>query len=266
MHTLDGQTQSDLPSVTWITPTYCRPQTLANLIACFEAQQYPADKLRLLILDDVGQYPTQLTGNRWEIISIRKRFASLPAKFNALAGLCESEIIVVAEDDDSFLPHHTAQHVAALQVGDFSKPKQVLSDYQCRIGEYRVENGAGRFHGSIAFRRTHWERMGGWPLSHQANFDQQMLSHFASVGTAVEFTQEGLPQYVFRWHTGHFHGQSLATGPGDTGWYSRFQRTSEPVDSITPKLDPYTERLYESLGYRQPMEPNAGVAIPGAAG
>ena len=250
MHSLDGQAPHDLPTVTWITPTYCRPQTLPNLIACFLAQQYPTDKLRLLILDDVGQYPTQPAGDRWEIISFRKRFASLPAKFNALAGLCESDIIVVAEDDDSFLPHHTAQHAAVLESADFSKPKQVLSDYQCRIGEYRIEDAAGRFHGSIAFRRTHWERMGGWPLSHQANFDQQMLSHFASQGEAAEFTQEGPPQYCFRWHTGHFHGQSLATGPGDTEWYSRFQRTAEPVESITPAFDAYTERLYESLGYR----------------
>lgn len=249
-NTLDSETSPGLPTVTWITPTYCRPQTLANLIACFHAQDYPADRLRLLILDDAGQYPTQPSGGRWGIISIRKRFASLPAKFNALAGLCESDIIMVAEDDDSFLPLHTINHAHALRDGDFSKPSRVLSDYQCRIGEYRVEQADGRFHGSIAFRREYWERVGGWPLSHAANFDQQMLSHFAAHGRTVDPALLGPLQYVFRWHTGHFHGQSQATGPGDCEWYSRFRRNADPVETITPAFDAYTKALYESLGYR----------------
>lgn len=266
MHSLDRQATASPPTVTWITPTYCRPQTLANLIACFEAQTYPADRLRLLILDDVGQYPSQPSGDRWEIVSIRKRFASLPAKFNALAGLCDSDIIVVAEDDDSFLPEHTTCHVLALDEGDFSKPSRVLSDYQCRIGEHREEQAAGRFHGSVAFWRSHWERKAGWPLSHRANFDQQMMSHFSADSITVDPCRFGSPQYVFRWHTSHYHGQSQATGPEDAGWYSRFSRNAEPVATIVPKFDSYTEALYESLGYRKPVEPHAGLEIPGAVG
>ena len=234
------------PRVTWITPTYRRPQTLANLIACFLGQDYPPELLDLIILDDAGQYGPGCRGDRWQVISIDRRFASLPAKFNALAGLTDADVIVVAEDDDSFLPHHTASHVRALDHGEFSKPSQVLSDYP---GHLVTEGAAGRFHGSIAFRRTLWERAGGWPLSHQANFDQQMLSHFAAVAGVTIDPIEDLgadPSYVFRWNTGHYHGQSAADGPGDQDWYRKSAQNSpvQRIETITPQFDTLTAALY----------------------
>lgn len=244
------------PRVTWITPTYCRPQTLPNLIACFLSQTYPADRLQLLILDDAGQYGPQCRGDRWQVISMNRRFNSLPAKFNALVALTETEsdddIIIVAEDDDSFLPQHTSAHVQALFDGDFSKPSRVLSDYKCTPGQYVTEAADGRFHGSIAFRRTHWAERGGWPLTDAANFDQQMLSHFAASGRTVDPCRYATPQYVFRWHTNQYHGQSLASGPGDTEWYRNHDAqklANGPVGAILPKFDVYTEALYARFNH-----------------
>lgn len=258
-----------LPRVTWITPTFCRPQTLPNLIACFLAQQYPAERLRLLILDDAAQYSRSCRGDRWRVVSIDQRFNSLPAKFNALVGLTETEddndVIVVAEDDDSFLPHHTLAHVTALHEGDFSKPSQVYSDYGCSLGQVRTEHSAGRFHGSIAFRRKHWATVGGWPLSDAANFDQQMMTHFAATGRTVDPCKYAGPSYVFRWHTNQYHGQSLASGPGDTAWYrdhDRQQLGREWVETLFPQLDTYTQVLYARQHDLQPLESDARLAAP----
>lgn len=230
-----------LPTVAWITPTYRRPQTLANLIACFLAQDYPADLLSLLILDDAGQYGPACRGDRWEVVSITRRFTSLPAKFNAAVALTDAEILIVAEDDDTFLPHHTSAHVDALRHAHFSKPSQVLSDYP---GHLVTENAAGRFHGSIAFRRKLWEQAGGWPLTHQANFDQQMMTHFAAVaGTTADPCAKAAPSYVFRWRTGHYHGQSFADGPGDQHWYAAAKQDGQPqqVERIEPRFDDFTQ-------------------------
>lgn len=246
-----------LPHVTWITPTYCRPQTLPNLIACFLAQRYPADRMRLVILDDADQYGPNCNGDRWQVVSIAERYPSLPAKFNALASLFVprefDDILIVAEDDDSFLPEHTMAHVDALFDGDFSKPSRVRSDYGCTtFGECIEEAADGRFHGSIAFRRSHFEERGGWPETDQANFDQQMLSHFAASGRTVDPCEFAEPQYVFRWHTNQYHGQSLASGPGDTEWYRNHevQRLARrKVETIVPQLDPYTQALYARLNY-----------------
>ena len=68
--------------VSCLCPTYRRPKLLKNSIACFEAQDYPADRRELIILDDAGELQNQ-TGAGWQIISIQRRFRSLPEKFNA---------------------------------------------------------------------------------------------------------------------------------------------------------------------------------------
>jgi len=246
----------------WITPTYLRPRTLANLIACFLAQDYPPELLDLIILDDAGQYGPSCRGDRWQVISIDRRFHSLPAKFNALAGLTDADAIIVAEDDDSFLSHHTAAHVAALQRGEFSKPSTVLTDCP---GHIITERSDGRFHGSIAFRRSLWERCGGWPVVHAANFDQQMLRHFeAHAGGITDPNDNRGPSYVFRWHTGHYHGQSMADSPTDQNWYAQAARLfpQDRIESITPKFDALTESMYAVFNARESVEPNAGLAIP----
>ena len=81
---------SELPFVSCLCPTYRRPKLLENSIACFLAQDYPAHRRELIVLDDAGEFQNQ-TGAGWEIISIPRRFRSLPEKFNALAGLARGE-------------------------------------------------------------------------------------------------------------------------------------------------------------------------------
>ncbi len=90
------------------------------------------------------------TGDGWQIISIARRFRSLPESFNALAGLAQSQILVVWEDDDIYLPHHISSHVAAMDGHLWSRPSKVLSDY---TGEVREADATGRFHASLAMTR-----------------------------------------------------------------------------------------------------------------
>jgi glycosyltransferase involved in cell wall biosynthesis len=45
--------------ISCLMPTYGRPTLVQNAIACFLAQDYPAGKRRLLILDDAGQIAPQ---------------------------------------------------------------------------------------------------------------------------------------------------------------------------------------------------------------
>lgn len=237
---------NNLPTVTWITPTYRRPQTLANLIACFLGQDYPPELLNLIILDDAGQYGPDCRGDRWEVISFNRRFHSLPAKFNALAGMTGADVIIVAEDDDSFLSHHTKVSVDACGDAGWSKPSEVLTDYP---GHIITERADGRFHGSLAFNRVVWEAIGGWPVSHQANFDQQMirrLDQFGPPGDPVVFAS---PSYIFRWHTGHYHGQSTMDTPGDQEWYVKAAQDApvQRVDRIVPQFDILTESFYAPI-------------------
>ena len=208
------------------------------------AQHYPTDRRELIVLDDAGELENQ-TGNGWQIISIQRRFRSLPEKFNALAGLAQGEILVVWEDDDIYLPHHISSHVTAMDGHLWSKPSKVLSDY---TGEIREEDATGRFHASIAMTRQAFIQCGGWPLTLRGDFDQQLLARLATTGTPADPCSDAQPGYVFRWgSTGAYHGQALMQGPEDERWYERSLETgiAVPPSTLIPMLDHETSQLFE---------------------
>ena len=204
-----------------LCPTYRRPKLLAEMLECWKAQDYPAELRRLFILDDGGTFEPQ-SEPTWELHTAPERYPSLPAKYNAIVGIAnrwDPNAYVVMEDDDRYLTRYVSSHAAVLVTAEYSKPSVVLSDYPGHIVE---EPADGRFHGSIGFRRELCERIGGWPETPRADFDQQMLArlrdHATSIGDPCEVAP---PQYVFRWHTGHWHGQHAMRGPEDEQWYQR---------------------------------------------
>jgi hypothetical protein len=67
---------------------------MANTIPYFITQDYPTDRRELIILDDAGELKNE-TGDGWQIMSISRRFRSLPEKFNALAGVAQGDILIV---------------------------------------------------------------------------------------------------------------------------------------------------------------------------
>ena len=95
-------------------PTYRRLKLVANTIACFERQTYPADRRRRIVLDDAGEIePCTSTGSvpNWEIIVESGRYPTLPAKYNRVVELALPsdpeywpDILAVWEDDDIYLP------------------------------------------------------------------------------------------------------------------------------------------------------------------
>jgi hypothetical protein len=222
---------SELPFIACLCPTYCRPELLARSIEMFDAQDYPAERRHLVILDDSPGLKVGLDDRRgpsWSRFIRTRRADSLPEKFNEIARQFamqfKPDAFAVWEDDDEYRPWHLSAHASALERNEFSKPSRVFSDYADppRLGE---EGAAGRFHASIAFRRELFERIGGWPETKRADFDQQMLGRLRDeargIGDPCEFYP---PSYVFRWHTDHYHGQHTMQGPADEGWYDRLAR------------------------------------------
>jgi glycosyltransferase involved in cell wall biosynthesis len=238
---------NELPFVSCLCPTYRRSKLLENSIACFLAQDYPADRRELIILDDAGELQNQ-TGEGWQIISIPRRFRSLPEKFNALAGLARGEILVVWEDDDIYLPHHISSHVTAMDGHMWSKPSKVLSDY---TGEIREEDATGRFHASIAMTRQAFEHVRGWPLTLRGDFDQQLISKLNGVGAPGDPCSLAKPGYVFRWgSTGAYHGQALMRGPENETWYAAAELAAlghNAAETVAPVFDHQTNSYLNEL-------------------
>lgn len=242
--------------VACLCPTYRRPNRLvANAIACFEAQTY--EHRRLIILDDGGAL-RPWSGDRWEVVTREPRRRSLPAKCNELADLAgECDVLVVSEDDDTYLPWHVEAHVAALEATGrgWSHPSTVLSTY---TGKLDREGASGRFHAALAMRSDVFAEVGGWPDTDRADFDQQLLAELGRTGPgadpcALPAADLARPSYVFRWgSTGDEHGQSHMRGADDEGWYERAGRrpwAGGPPVLIGPMFDSETKAIYKEHGY-----------------
>jgi hypothetical protein len=223
-------------TVTWICPTWNRPKCLRELVRQFLAQDYPRERLELLILDDAGQYENQRGddgqgGHRWQLISFDRPFPTLGDKYNALLSMVTTEAVVIAEDDDLYHPRHTAQHAQVLLDFSASKPSTVNVDHK---GLHR-EPAAGRFHASMAARTDLLRSLGGWPTNRRADFDLQMIAKlqraFGQFGDPCLIDPE--PTYTFTWEgSGHYHAQAYGRGPTDEGWLARARAAAGPVSFI----------------------------------
>lgn len=254
-----AQMNVENPVVSCLCPTFRRTaRLLANSVACFEQQTYPSSLRELIILDDAGLLTEKQVDN-WKIVSVNKRYTSLPDKYNALLKLAGPvDIIVVWEDDDIYLPWHIQSVVES--VVDFSvkpkKPKAAWSHpknvWSLYGGEIHQEGAAGRFHASLGFCREALDRIGGWPDTERGDFDQQLISKLRSTyGPPGDPCESGEPGYVFRWETtGGHHGQAFMRSPEDTGWYVKFG-TAAKADGVEkdviPKFDDETKKVYETV-------------------
>jgi len=140
--------------------TYRRPHTLGHLVESFLRQDYPRGLRELVILDDAGQYDNQ-EGDGWRLVSLPRHFRSLGEKRNACAALAspDAEGLLVADDDDVYLPHWFRTQAEALRRAEWSRPSLVLVEDGRGLRE--CETG-GLYHGGWAFRRSAFDRVRGY--------------------------------------------------------------------------------------------------------
>ena len=235
-----------------LCPTYGRPRLLANAIACFLAQDYPAEKRKLLILDDAGQIESQDHGS-WQVISTPERFPSLPAKYNAMltvegiigpAQRDRWDAVAVWDDDDIYLPWHLAATEAALAgSAPSAKPSRVWSLYGTETPFQ--EDADGRFHGSLVVSTVRLRDLGGWIQTRRADFDQQQINACGPAADTLPYSPGNSPSYAFRWQsTKANHCQGLMRSPDNEDWYDRYLPTDRTlVGEIGPSFDAETTQV-----------------------
>ena len=243
---------AELPFIVALCPTFNHPELLANSMALWEMQDYPAERRFLYILDDGNAFYSH-GGDSWTLFGQAWRSNSLPEKYNHLAWHGANRLppapdaFLVWEDDDLYLPGYVSAHARVLAEHEYSKPARVLSDYPGYLVE---EPAAGRFHSTLGFRRSLFDRVGGWPLTKRADFDQQFIraleSNAASLGDP--FADRKI-EFVYRWHTGAHHGQSFMRSPDDQDWYDRAAADRPAyIGRLEPRLDARTRELLAELG------------------
>ena len=176
--------------------TWNRPHYLGELVESFLRQDYPADKRELVILDDAGQYGNQ-EGDGWKIISIKTRFTTLGEKRNACAALVRSDCegLLVADDDDLYLPHWFSAHAAALAIAEWSRPELVFLEVN---STFFVQKTCGIYHGAHAFRRSTFQKHFGYKAMNSGQ-DQELFRRLEGSGVSqIDTTRNIDPYYVYR--------------------------------------------------------------------
>lgn len=238
-----------------IMPVYRRVATARNATACFLLQTLPADcEATLFVIDDgdtfdhIGFFPSP---PRYVALYRRaRRFSTLAGKYNAaireILNDYHPDIFVLFDDDDVYLPWHLGVHAETLRGRRkaWSKPSEILTDYH---GDIRPEKADGRFHGSIAFTadiESRWDETAG------PDFDQRFMAALQQECGPPLDTLKTYPKhsYIFRWHTGHYHGQWWMDRPGN-GWYEEAEKyvPEAPREGLIPQMDDFTANVMMRL-------------------
>ncbi|GIW60109.1 MAG: hypothetical protein KatS3mg087_1175 [Patescibacteria group bacterium] len=233
-----------------LCPTFRHPTLLQNSLALWLNQTYPLSSRKLFILDDDPSFNSQ-SGDGWELVAVNQRLPSICDKYNTLLEMANGyDVILVWEDDDIYLPRYVENYVNALQNADLCYPSIVLSDYG---GTIHKEQSGGRFHSAIGVKTELLKKVGGWPKTKRADFDQILLSKLMQ-----SCYKRALPwpdtakfwdiQFLYRWHTGHAHCQNTMKSPSDETWYDEAVNVYQKVPfvgKLTPKLDIFTSYVLE---------------------
>ena len=107
--------QSTKPLVSVCTPTFNRRPFIPAIIKCFLAQDYPAERMEWIILDDgtdkIGDLVKDVPGVKYTALPAK---LALGAKRNAMHALCKGDIIVYMDDDDYYPPQRVSHAVNML--------------------------------------------------------------------------------------------------------------------------------------------------------
>lgn len=233
-------------SIACLCPSYCRPRILETAKACFWSQWRPENNDSLgvsLLVDDESKLADP---------------GSVPAKYNRLAKTATDwkafDLLCVWEDDDLYLSDHLERIARAWDAAGrpakwWGHPSTVYSDYP---GHVVTEPATGRFHAAIALTVEAWREC-PWIETKRADFDQHWMTALREAyGPPCDYLSGGDPTYVFRWHTGHHHGQSSMRDPADETWYERARealRIAAENDTrpIVPGYDESAKRILEQI-------------------
>jgi hypothetical protein len=224
--------------------TYLRPRQLGYVLRCFQRQTY-ADR-EMVVLDDAGQYGDQ-RGDRWRLVSVGRRFASLGEKRNACAALASPDAAAFAvwDDDDLYLPWALEASARALERTDWSRPSQVLHPVEAGgRWHFRRHQTGGLYHGGWAYRREVFERLGGYAAGYSGPEDQEFMARLEAAG-AVQADPIALgwrPFYIYPWGQGsagyHISGMLSGRDQGQAAW-RRLGRYAVDRAAVVPADPPW---------------------------
>lgn len=108
-------TNSELPFVSVCTPTFNRRPFIEMMIACFDSQDYPKDRMEWIIVDDGSDPIEDLVSSHPNVKYFKyPKKMSLGKKRNMMHDKSKGDIIVYMDDDDFYPPDRVSHAVSIL--------------------------------------------------------------------------------------------------------------------------------------------------------
>lgn len=258
-----------------LCPTFRKPALVANALACFVTQTYPAASRRLLICDDAMQiFPQRI--KEWQVVNRTTRAQSMPHKLDEMVGLgntvfnrsysrdeyegtkkVATEMIfeewvpdayVVWQEGDIYRPWHLATVAERLEHAVWTFPNRVCVDNSGKIAvqEAKYEH----HHGALAVKKDLLVQLRGWvgvqPENHilAAGYGGQMLAAcLAAAGPPSPTDAKHRHSYVYRGQ----HDPVANCESSNETWYpeypQQFTWPAEQVQFLEPGFDLGTRQL-----------------------
>lgn len=256
------------PKIASVCLTFNRPRLLGRVIECFLRQTYA--NRELVILDDLGQYPDQPSGDRWRVISVPNRFPTMGHKLNAAARLVSRDVDMIQtwDDDDLYLPWSLAAAVDALREHAWAQLREVLEwdgDRLTRVESFHRDHPEKcAHHGNWAWRVAAFWSVGGYPLDSADDRIADLLA--AKYGPSADMISERFPDPGYAYsrepkieHISALHPELAKTSSGAIETY---QRAYDSLAGVSTEVQPATidvgwDRDYAALEIPKTAQPRA---------
>ncbi|MBV9581613.1 MAG: glycosyltransferase [Chloroflexi bacterium] len=204
-------TDSELPLVSCLCPTYARPRVLRETIWCFLQQDYANAEL-IVVNDHPAPVFLDRTYPNIRVYNL-PRFASLGAVRNHTVALARGDYLLLWDDDDLYLPWRIRASIAQLVSAPerwYFKPRRTewsAAWLSVDNTDYRIE--ANVFHSQLAMRREGFDAVGGYDLSLSVGEDFDFEDRTPAERWIHAPTRVDELMYVYRWGNGINHISAL---------------------------------------------------------
>lgn len=228
------------PMVSCICPTYGRApdwlHLLEEAIESFLRQDWPHKEL--IVLNDASQQQLVCDAPGVRMLNQSWRFDTLGAKYNAAIEYSNGELICPWEDDDISLPWRITKSVEALGACEYFNPYS-----EWFLDGRGLHDGGGVCHHASIFRRTAWERVGGYPLiSGPQDTGMNAALHRDCITATSSPPSKPERWYIYRWGVSPVH---LSGNPQPGTFYDAYGQRE--LAAGTWELHPHWAQDYVQL-------------------
>lgn len=264
-----------LPHVSVIVPTYRRPQALTACLDALSAQDYPAERFEVVVVDDGGGLRD--TGSDFSRLRVLSQPNAGPASArNAGAAAADGAILAFTDDDCRPAPDWLRRIVEpvradartlsggrtlnALPDDPWATASQLLVDYLYETFN-SGRSGAPTFFTSnnMAMTADGFRELGGFDTRFRraAGEDRDLCDHWIHAGGSLHYSPDAVVHHFHHMSFPRFWRQHFAYGGGAFRFHqTRALRGQEPVRieplSFYLRLLAYPAR--RGLGTRTPIQ------------